>query len=195
MQRICVYTGSNVGRRVEYQQAAYALGRELTARGLGLVYGGGRAGLMGVIADSVFSAGGEVIGVLPKDLFPREIANLQVTTLYEVESMHERKAMMAELADGFIALPGGFGTFDEFFEMLTWAQLGIHHKPIGILNIAHYFDPLLAIVEHAVTEGFVKEEHSHMIISAENPGDLLDTFAAYTPVIEGTGKWENIPEP
>jgi len=195
MQRICVYTGSNVGRRVEYQQAAYALGRELTARGLGLVYGGGRAGLMGVVADSVFSAGGEVIGVMPRNLFPREIANLQVTKLYDAGSMHERKAMMAELSDGFIALPGGFGTFDEFFEMLTWAQLGIHHKPIGILNIAHYFDPLLALIEHAVTEGFVKDEHAHMIITAENPGDLLDAFAAYTPVSEDTGKWDNIPEP
>ncbi|GCF07115.1 TIGR00730 family Rossman fold protein [Dictyobacter arantiisoli] len=195
MHYICVYTGSNVGRRPEYQQAARSLGQELNARGLGLVYGGGRAGLMGIIADSVFTAGGEVIGVIPRDLFPREIANSQVTKLYEVGSMHERKALMAKYADGFIALPGGFGTFDEFFEMLTWSQLGIHQKPLGLLNIAHYFDPLLSLIEHAVTEGFVKDEHARMIITAEDPSDLLDAFTAYTPSNGNISKWSTIPEP
>ncbi len=141
MRHICVYTGSNLGARPQYQQAAQALGSELVARGYGLIYGGGQVGLMGVIADTVLAAGGEAIGVMPRVLFPKEVAHQNLTALYEVESMHERKALMADLADGFIAMPGGFGTYDELFEMITWAQLGIHQKPIGLLNVAGYFRP------------------------------------------------------
>src|SRR5438477_2940520 len=154
MHRICVFSGSNTGKRQEYQQAARDLGQELVARGLGLVYGGASVGLMGVIADTVLASGGEVIGVIPSALTRYEIPHKSLTQLHEVASMHERKALMADLSDGFIALPGGFGTFDELFEIITWAQLGLHNKPIGLLNAAGYFAPLLALVVHASTEGF-----------------------------------------
>jgi TIGR00730 family protein len=193
MRRICVFTGSNVGKRPAYERAAIEMGQALNARDLGLVYGGGRAGLMGVVADSVFSHGGEVIGVIPTHLFPREIANPNVTQLHEVGSMHERKALMEEVSDGFIALPGGFGTFDELFEILTWAQLGIHHKPVGLLNVEHYFDPLLALVEHCVVEGFVKPAHADLLIVKENPDALLDAFMAYVPP-EDVEKWDDLPK-
>ena len=192
MQRICVYAGSNTGIRPEYKQAAQALGRELVKRKLGLVYGGGQVGLMGAIADTVLAEGGEVIGVMPKALFPSEVAHPGIT-LYEVKGMHERKAMMADLADGFIALPGGLGTYDELFEMLTWAQLRIHQKPIGLLNVAGYFDPLLAMVKHTIHEGFVRPHHAHLILHHEHPGGLLDSLAAYVPFHESS-KWTEIPE-
>lgn len=193
MQRICVYTGSNLGVRQDYQQAAIAMGQELVARGLGLVYGGGHVGLMGVIADTVLAEGGEVIGVMPGALFPREVAHPGLTQLYEVGSMHERKALMADLADGFVAMPGGFGTYDELFEIITWAQIGIHNKPIGLLNVTGYFDPLLALVHHTMVEGFVKSHHVNLIIQNDNPGELLDSLATCTPVPEEP-KWENLPE-
>ena len=139
MQRICVFTGSSLGRRQEYQQAAHNMGQALVARGLGLVYGGASSGLMGVIADTVLASGGEVIGVIPRALTRYEIAHQHLTKLYEVESMHERKALMADLSDEFIALPGGLGTFEELFEITTWAKLGFHTKPVGLLNVAGYF--------------------------------------------------------
>ena len=181
MHRICVFSGSNVGIRQEYQQAARALGQELASRGLGLVYGGASVGLMGAIADAALTAGGEVIGVLPRGLFRREVPNLNLTELREVGSMHERKALMADLADGFIALPGGYGTFDELFEIITWAQLGIHSKPIGLLNVADYFAPLLALIAHASREGFIPPDNLHLLQQAEDPATLLNRFKAYTP--------------
>jgi len=192
MQRICVYAGSNSGVRPDYRQAAQGLGRELVARGLGLVYGGGQVGLMGAIADTVLSEGGEVIGVMPKALFPTEVAHPNIV-LHEVKGMHERKAMMADLADGFIALPGGFGTYDELFEMLTWAQLRIHQKPIGLLNVSGYFDPLLALITHTINEGFIRPHYMNLVLHKENAADLLDSFAAYVPPQERS-KWTEIPD-
>jgi uncharacterized protein (TIGR00730 family) len=181
MYRICVFAGSNSGIRQEYQLAARALGKELVRRGLGLVYGGASVGLMGIIADEVLEYGGEVIGVLPKGLFQREVAHANLTALHEVSSMHERKALMADLSDGFIALPGGFGTFDELFEITTWAQIGLHTKPIGLLNVAGYFNPLLALVAHASTEGFIPPFHASLLMHDDNAVSLLDRFARYTP--------------
>lgn len=193
MKRICVYAGSNVGVRQEYQDAARALGQELVARGLGLVYGGGHVGLMGVLADAVLAGGGEVIGVMPAALFPNEVAFRNVTQFYEVGSMHERKAMMAEMADGFIALPGGFGTYDELFEMITWSQIGLHSKPIGLLNVAGFFEPLLAMVRHSSNEGFISPTHADLIMHEETPQALLKSFAAYVPK-PPQGKWKNLPQ-
>lgn len=192
VHHICVYTGSNVGTRQVYQQAARTLGREMSGRGIGMVYGGGRVGLMGIIADEIMAAGGEVIGVMPRALFPSEVGNTNVTRLYEVDSMHERKALMADLSDGFIALPGGFGTLDELFEIITWAQLGIHHKPVGLLNVAGFYDPLLAMVQHLVAEGFVKEYHADLLINREDPSNLLDCVASYLPPAE-LSKWTELP--
>jgi len=191
MHRICVFSGSNTGKRQEYQQAARDLGQELVARGLGLVYGGASVGLMGVIADTVLAGGGEVIGVIPRALFRREVAHEHLTTLHEVGSMHERKALMADLSDGFIALPGGFGTFDELFEITTWAQLGLHTKPIGLLNVAGYFTPLLTMVSHAVTEGFIPPDHEHILLNSTSPADLLDSFAVFVPLSDQS-KWLDI---
>lgn len=193
MSRICVYAGSNRGKRLEYEQAARELGRELVARGLGLVYGGGGVGLMGVLAETVTAAGGEVNGVMPAELFPREVAYTRATKFYKVESMHERKALMADLADGFIALPGGYGTYDELFEIITWGQLGLHTKPVGLLNVAHYFDPLLALIAHSSAEGFISPRHAAIVFEEETPATLLDRFAAYIPApVEA--KWTELPE-
>lgn len=194
MRRICVFSGSNPGIRPEYQQAARTLAQAIVTRGLGLVYGGASVGLMGVMADTVLAGGGEIIGVIPRGLFRQEIAHKGLTQLHEVASMHERKALMADLADGFIALPGGFGTFDELFEIITWAQLGLHSKPIGLLNVADYFAPLLALVVHASTEGFIPAAHQTLLMLEENPVNLLDRFAAYTPQVK-VSKWtELLPE-
>jgi len=179
MRRICVFAGSNPGKRAEYREAAQALGREMVARGLGLIYGGASIGLMGAIADSVLAGGGEVIGVIPRGLFQREIGHEGLTQLHEVNSMHERKALMADLADGFIALPGGYGTFDELFEIVTWEQLGIHTKPIGLLDVAGYFAPLLALIAHAVAEGFIPPQHSNIVIQESSPATLLDRLALH----------------
>ena len=193
MKRICVYAGSNIGTRQEYQDVAEALGQELVTRGLGLVYGGGHVGLMGVLADAVIEGGGEVIGVMPAALFPKEVAYRNVTQFYEVGSMHERKAMMAELADGFIALPGGFGTYDELFQMITWSQIGLHSKPVGLLNVAGFFEPLLALVKHSSDEGFISPTHANLILYKETPAALLDSFATYVPAPR-QGKWTNVPQ-
>ena len=187
MKRICVFAGSNSGARVEYVAAARELGRVLGERQLGLVYGGGRVGLMGALADEALSGGGRVIGVMPEALVAKEVAHRGLSELRVVKSMHERKAMMAGLADGFVALPGGWGTVEEFFEVLTWGQLGFHRKPCGLLNIHGYYDRLLSFAEHAVDEGFVKREHSSMISVSDSPSELLDGMAAYkAPAVE---KW------
>jgi len=178
MERICVFSGSSEGRRAEYRQMAVALGQELAARGIGLVYGGASRGLMGAIADAALEAGGEVIGVIPRALFEKEIAHGGLAKLYQVNSMHERKAKMAKLADAFIALPGGFGTFDELFEIITWAQLGIHHKPIGLLDVADYYSPLLAMVGQAAEEGFIPRQNLELIHYEQDPGLLVDLLLA-----------------
>jgi uncharacterized protein (TIGR00730 family) len=176
---ICVFAGSSSGARAEYAEAAQALGREMARRGLGLVYGGARRGLMGALADAALAEGGEVIGVIPRGLFQREVAHHGLTTLHEVASMHERKALMSDLADGFIALPGGYGTFDELFEIVTWAQLGIHTKPIGLLDVREYFAPLLTLIERATQEGFVPPAHATPLLRAESPNELLDRLASF----------------
>ncbi len=191
MHRICVYTGSNTGVRQEYQQAARNLGQELGRRGIGLVYGGGRVGLMGILADAAVESGSEVIGVIPRALFPVEVANPNVTRLYEVGSMHERKAMMTDLADAFIALPGGFGTLDELFEIITWSQLGIHHKPIGLLNVQKFYDPLLTMIQHLVKEGFVSSFHADNLLCTDDPSDLLESLATFNPP-PNQGKWSDL---
>jgi uncharacterized protein (TIGR00730 family) len=192
MRRICVFAGSNRGNRPEYAEAARALGQELAQRELGLVYGGASVGLMGIVADAVLAGGGQATGVLPRGLFRREIPHKGLTEMHEVGSMHERKALMADLADGFIALPGGFGTFDELFEIVTWAQLGLHKKPVGLINVAHYFGPLLALVRHASTEGFVPEVHLPFLMYEEHPAPLLDRFAQYTAP-DTSSKWADLP--
>jgi uncharacterized protein (TIGR00730 family) len=166
----------------------------MVSRGIGLVFGGGHIGLMGVLADAVLDGGGEVIGVIPQALVDRELAHPRCTKMHVTASMHERKAFMAHLADAFVALPGGFGTFDETFEMLTWAQLGLHHKPIGLLNVAGFFDGLLTFLDHTVQQGFVKPLHRHLLLRADTPHDLLETLAgAKPPPVEE--KWSEMPRP
>lgn len=182
-RRLCVFAGSSVGGRPEYAEVARGLGAELVRRGLGLVYGGGSIGLMGVIADGVLAADGEVIGVIPRPLAAREIAHRGLTELRVVESMHERKATMAELSDGFIALPGGLGTFEETLEILTWSQLGIHRKPVGVLNVAGYYDGLLKLLASAVREEFIKREYVALLLFADTPADLLDLFERWSPPV------------
>jgi uncharacterized protein (TIGR00730 family) len=186
VQRICVYMGSSIGNRPIYQQATNELAQEMLSRKLGLVYGGGRVGLMGVLADAILAGGGEVIGVFPHCIPAEEVAHREVTTLYEVETMHERKALMADLADGFIALPGGFGTYDELFEILAWAQLGVHHKPVGLLNVANYFDPLIALINHSVEEGFLKADNADILVTKDNPGDLLGYITSKQSIFAST---------
>lgn len=176
MQYICVFCGSQAGTNGLYKQAAADMGRLLTVHGYGLVYGGGHVGLMGVIADAVLASGGEVIGVIPESMVARELAHTGVTQLQVVSGMHERKARMAALADAFIALPGGYGTFEELFEVITWAQLGLHRKPIGLLNVAGYFSALKALVDHAIAEGFIRSEHRRLLSIADDPVALLATL-------------------
>jgi uncharacterized protein (TIGR00730 family) len=187
MKSICVYCGSSPGKSPEYFTAARELGRELVKRGLGLVYGGASVGVMGAVADAVLQAGGKAVGVLPKNLAQKEIAHQQLDELFVVDSMHERKAMMADLSDGFIALPGGWGTLEEIFEALTWAQLGLHHKPCGLLNVAGYYDHLGAFLEHAMQERFVREEYRPMMMIENEAAVLLDRFASYQPPL--VRKW------
>ncbi|HLW00038.1 MAG TPA: TIGR00730 family Rossman fold protein [Ktedonobacterales bacterium] len=181
MHTLCVFCGSSRGTRPEYAEMAQALGREMAARGLELVYGGSSIGMMGTLADAVLAAGGEVTGVLPRGLFRREVAHTGLTRLREVGSMHERKLLMIELADGFIALPGGFGTYDELFEVVTWAQIGLHQKPIGLLDVCGFFAPLLAMVAHAAEEGFLPTEHRNLLLREETPTAMLDRLQSYTP--------------
>lgn len=189
MRSLCVFCGSSPGLRPEYLQACDTLAAELLARDLTLVYGGARKGLMGRIADRVMESGGRVIGVIPEALRDKEIAHDDLTELHVVASMHERKALMAELADGFVALPGGFGTLEEIIEVLTWAQLGFHSKPCGLLNIEGYYEALLTFVGHAVKEGFLHQGHADMLLVADNAAGLLEQFSAYTaPAIS---KWRD----
>jgi uncharacterized protein (TIGR00730 family) len=185
-RRLCVFAGSSVGGRPEYAGAARVLAGELVRRGVGLVYGGGGVGLMGVLADAVLAAHGEVIGVIPRALAAREIAHRGLTELLVVESMHERKATMAELSDGFIALPGGLGTFEETLEILTWSQLGIHRKPVGVLNVCGYYDGLLKLLASAVREQFIKREYVGLLLFADTSADLLDLFERWTPPVTPT---------
>jgi uncharacterized protein (TIGR00730 family) len=182
MKRICVYSGSSPGVRHDYADAARELGRTLVHRGIGLVYGGAHVGLMGVVADAVLDAGGDVIGIIPQSLVDKEVAHVGVRDLRIVNSMHERKALMAELSDGFMALPGGWGTLEELFETVTWAQLGLHRKPCGLVNVAGYFDGLLAFVGHAVREGFLRQAHADALLVADTPAALLAAFENYRPV-------------
>jgi len=181
LQNICVYCGSNGGRRPEYADGARELARELVRRDIGLVYGGASVGIMGIVADAVMAEGGRVIGVIPEPLMRKELAHRGLTELHVVQSMHERKTMMAERADGFVALPGGAGTLEEIFETWTWAQLGMHDKPCGLLNIAGYYDKLAGFLDHSVQESFMRAEHRAMLIVESRPADLLDRYAEYTP--------------
>jgi len=181
VDNLCVYCGSNPGVRDEYAEAARQLARHLASAGVGIVYGGASKGLMGILADEMLDAGGKVVGVIPSALQAREIAHLGLTELHVVNSMHERKALMAQLSDGFVALPGGFGTLEEIVEMLTWAQLRIHEKPCALLNIAGYFGGLLAYLEHAEAEGFVRSQHRRMLLVAEDAQELMRRFEEYRP--------------
>jgi uncharacterized protein (TIGR00730 family) len=181
VRRVCVYAGSNAGTRPEYAEAAGALGTELARRGIGLVYGGGRVGLMGAIADAVLEAGGEAIGVIPQALMDRELGHRGLTELEVVGSMHERKARMAELADAFVALPGGIGTLEELIEVYTWSQLGIHAKPCGVLDADGFYGSLLGLLDHMVAEGFLRGEHRGVMLSDADPAGLLDRMGSWTP--------------
>ena len=187
MQRICVYCGSSTGARPEYAAAAAALADVLVRHELELVYGGASVGIMGVLADRVLASGGRVHGVIPKLLEDKEMAHRGLTELHVVASMHERKSMMAALADGFIAMPGGFGTLEELVEIVTWGQLRFHDKPVGVLNVCGYFDKLLAYLDHAVQEGFLRTENRHMLLADSDPAALVRAFERYTaPQVE---KW------
>jgi len=181
LKRISVFCGSRDGSRSSYVQAAEALGQALLQRGIGLVYGGGGVGMMGRISETVKSGGGEIIGIIPDALLAREVGRNDIGELRIVRSMHERKAMMVEISDGFIAIPGGFGTFEEFCEIVTWAQLGLHAKPVGLLNVDSYFDPLIAQFDRAVTEEFAYPENRALILHETNPDRLLDLMEAYNP--------------
>src|SRR5689334_14276507 len=181
MRRLCVFCGSSAGNRPEYRDAARRFGALLAGRGVGLVFGAGHVGLMGVVADAVLGAGGEAVGVIPQALVDKELAHRGLTDLRVVGTMHQRKALMADLADGFAALPGGYGTADELFEILTWAQLGLHTKPIGLLNVGGFFDPLLAWVDRCVAEGFLRSEHRDTLRTSSNPEELLDLLARPRP--------------
>jgi len=192
MRRVCVFLGANPGRNPNYRLAARALGAELARRGLTTVYGGAGVGLMGELANAALAAGGEVIGVIPEVLRRKEIAHQGLTSLRVVDSMHERKAAMAELADAFVALPGGLGTLEELCEVLTWAQLGFHRKPCGLLDVDGYYAPLTAFLDHAVAEGFIKAGHRAMLLADASPGALLDRFAGYkAPTLT---KWVATPQ-
>jgi uncharacterized protein (TIGR00730 family) len=181
MKRICVFAGSSPGARAEYTDAARDLAQALIARHLGLVYGGGDVGLMGVIADTVLELGGDVVGVIPRALVDREVAHHRLTELRVVASMHDRKAQMEELSDGFVVLPGGFGTLEESLEILTWSQLGIHSKPCGLLNVVGYYDTLLQFLDQTVDAEFLKPENRNLVLVDGSASDLLDQFEKYDP--------------
>jgi len=187
MNRICIFCGSSTGTRSIYADAARAMGQALLRRRIGLVYGGGNVGLMGTVADVVMQGGGEVIGVIPEALVTRELAHGDITQLIIVHSMHERKAKMAELSDAFIAMPGGYGTFEEFCEIITWAQLGLHLKPCALLNVDGYYDALLMLFDRAVEEGFLRPTNRRLVIEETDPYRLLEALASYTP--PATEKW------
>ena len=181
MKNICVFAGSNSGNRPEYLEAARGLGRTLAGRKMGVVYGGARIGLMGALADAALDAGTQVIGVMPESLMKKEVGHRGLTELHVVKSMHERKASMASRSDGFVALPGGWGTLEELFEVLTWGQLGLHRKPCGLLNAEGYFDGLLAFLEHTIDQGFVRREQGAFVLVEASPAALLDRMASWQP--------------
>jgi len=187
LNTICVFCGSSGGLKPGYRAAATELGELLAAGGLTLIYGGGSTGLMGTVADATLGAGGEVIGVIPHALVAKEVSHSGLTKLHVVDSMHERKALMASLSDAFIALPGGFGTAEELCEILTWGQLGIHQKPVGLLNVEGFFDALLEWLDHSSREGFIRPEHRQLLLADTNPSRLLARMSAYEiPTVE---KW------
>ena len=194
MTSVCVFCGSARGADPAFAGAAQLMGAELARRGLALVYGGGRVGLMGEVATAALAAGGAVVGVIPRALSAKEIAFAEATELVVVESMHARKALMADRADAFVALPGGFGTCDELFEILTWAQLRIHAKPVGLLDVSGFFTPLLAWLDGVVAAGLLKPKHRELLIVAESVPDLLDRLAAYVPP-PAVRKWDDPPPP
>lgn len=193
MKRICVFAGSNPGVHTAFSESAEQLGYELLARKLDLVYGGSKLGLMGRVANTVLDGGGHVIGVMPTGLFRGEIVHTNLTELHEVSTMHERKAKMNELADGFIALPGGYGTFEEIFEVVSWGQIGIHNKPIGLLNVEGYYTPVMELVKHATEAGFIPETATPLLICESDPAVLLDRMHEYRPP-EKVNKWSELPE-
>lgn len=193
MKRICVFAGSNVGSKPEYEQMAAALGHELANRGVELVYGGSKIGLMGRIANTVLQAGGKAIGVMPTGLFRGEMVHTELTELYEVKDMHERKAKMGELSDAFIALPGGYGTLEEVFEVVSWGQLGIHSKPIGLLNVNGYYEPVVQMVRNGVEAGFIPATHAELLICEQDPAILLHRLHEYKPPVQ-TNKWSELSE-
>ena len=181
MASLCVYCGSSSGRIDDYTQAARALAQAMVERGIRLVYGGASVGIMGAVADAVLQLGGQAVGVIPESLMRKELAHAGLSELHVTPSMHARKTLMAELADGFVALPGGIGTFEEIFEVWTWAQLGFHSKPCGLLNVAGYYDGLVTFLDHAASEQFVRPDQRQMLVVEADPGVLLDRFASYTP--------------
>ena len=195
MERVCVFCGASAGRDPAYLDAARGFGAELARRGLGLVYGGGRVGLMGAVADGALGGGAEVIGVIPQELVDRELAHPALTELHVVETLHARKALMAGLADGFVALPGGFGTLDELLEQLTWSQLGLHAKPVGLLDVGGYWGPLVALARHAVEEGFVREADLRAVAVAGDGPSLLDRLARLEREPRPRAKWSPPPSP
>jgi uncharacterized protein (TIGR00730 family) len=187
MKQVCVFCGSALGAQSHYAEAAHQLGRGLATRGLGLVYGGASEGLMGRVAQGALEHGGRVVGVIPKALEAREISHNGLSELHVVGSMHERKALMADMADAFIAMPGGIGTLDELCEIITWAQLGLHHKGIALLNVNGYFDPFIAFLDHAVQEGFIKASQRKLLVVNPDPDGLLDFLMNYRAPV--TNKW------
>jgi uncharacterized protein (TIGR00730 family) len=189
MKSICVFCGSSPGSITDYVEAARLLGTTLANRNIKLVYGGAKVGLMGQLAKSCIESGGKVIGIIPKHLADKEVAFEGISELMVVNSMHERKSKMAELSDGFIALPGGMGTLEELCEILTWAQLDLHQKPCGILNINGYYDRLMQFIDHSVEQKFMEQEHRDMIQIDQNPGSLLDKFEVYQPPVVNKAKW------
>ena len=188
--KICVFCGSNSGIDPEYKNAAERMGQLLASSGIELVYGAGNVGLMGVLADAVMSAGGHVTGIIPEALMAKEVGHTGISDLRVVKSMHERKALMSDLSDGFIALPGGFGTFEEFCEVLTWSQLGIQSKPCGLLNVKGYYDPLLQLFDHAVEQGFLRKENRHLVLDDSDPETLLRKMAAFRPIPADKWIWK-----
>ena len=193
LRRVCLFCGALPGNRSEYQEVAARMARLLAERGIGIVYGGALNGLMGIVADAALAAGGEVIGVLPHSMAAREIGHTGLTQLHLVETMHERKTMMANLSDGFVALPGGMGTFEEFCEVVSWAQVGLHHKPCGILNVAGFYDGFLTFLDHAVAEGFLRTESRALVLTANTPEALLEQFVRYRPPT--TDRWSTTVSP
>ncbi len=179
MKRLCVFCGSSLGRREAYGTKSQDLGRVLAEKRIELVYGGGNCGLMGVLANAVLQHGGKVIGVIPEELAAKEVGHNGLTDQHVVAGMHERKALMSQMSDGFIALPGGLGTLEELFEVMTWAQLGLQKKPIGLLNVEGYFDPVLALIEHGIGEGFVKPEYRNLWMLSASPVEIVDALTAF----------------